>query len=156
MNEDPNEILENDISLTPDNSPTDTTYAPNEEISMDDDADGDELATTSTNGEILEDMISDNTGDIPVSPDLTDPQTEKDSGDIPAVTVQTETDQGTCSLDDIYQSLERSREIQAETLKTSSYGNKLLEITNSIGISLIFTVALVLGVLIGRVVWRKI
>lgn len=154
MDEVPNEILEDGISLNPDNRLPDTTDPPNEELPFDSDADN--PVTTSSNEDIPENVISDTTEDLQVSPDLTDPIPEKGHGDIPVVTAQIETAQDTYSLDDIYQSLERSREIQSETRKISEHGNRLLEISNSIGISIIFAIALVLGVLIGRVVWRKI
>lgn len=87
---------------------------------------------------------------------LIDSKTEKDSRNIPSVTAQTKTEQDVYSFDDIYRSLEESREIQAETRKTLEHGNRLLKISNSIGISIIFAIALALGALIGRVVWRMI
>lgn len=156
MDGNPNEILKDDISLSQNNRLPDTTDSPNEEISMDNDADGDNSITARSNEEVPENMISDITGDPLSLSNLIDSKTEKDSRNIPSVTAQTKTEQDVYSFDDIYRSLEESREIQAETRKTLEHGNRLLKISNSIGISIIFAIALALGALIGRVVWRMI
>lgn len=154
MEDNPNQILKDDTSLNQNNRFTYTADSPNEGISMDNARDN--PITASSNGEVFENMIPDATVDSLISSNLTNPKTEKDSGDIPTVTVHPETNQNTYNLDDIYQSLEESREIQLEIRKILEYGNKLLKVSNSVGISIIFTVALMLGVLLGRVVWRKI
>lgn len=66
MDGNPNEILKDDISLSQNNRLPDTTDSPNEEISMDNDADGDNSITARSNEEVPENMISDITGGSPV------------------------------------------------------------------------------------------
>ena len=109
----------------------------------------------SSNRDSIEIQIPNTDGGSQVSSNLLD-DVGKDDEDMPAVTPPMETAQDRYSLDDIYQLLKEQKETQQETLGAMLYGNKLLKISNSIGISAIFAVSLVLGALIGRIVWRKL
>ena len=128
--------------------------SPNEEITIEGDSENYGMASSS--GDSIEAQIPNTDKDSQVSLNVLDDDTSKDEENIPAVTPPTETSLDTYSLDDIYQLLKEQKGIQQETSETMLYGNKLLKISNSIGISIIFAVSLVLGALIGRIVWRKL
>ena len=128
--------------------------SPNEEITIEGDSENYGMASSS--GDSIEAQIPNTDKDSQVSLNVLDDDTSKDEENIPAVTPPTETSLDTYSLHDIYQLLKEQKGIQQETSETMLYGNKLLKISNSIGISIIFAVSLVLGALIGRIVWRKL
>lgn len=130
--------------------------SPNEEVPIETGINGDTSGMEISGEDSIPDPIPNTDSETTVSANTqTTYQNKEDTGAL-TVTPTLETSLDTYCLDDIYQLLGECREIQQESLKTLDYGTKLLKASNSIGISTIFSISLVLGVLIGRVVWRKL
>lgn len=130
--------------------------SPNEEVPTGLGINGDTSSMEVSDGDKITDPILHAYNEIMVSSNAQTADKNKENTETFTVTPTPEASPNIYNLDDIYQLLGECREIQQESLKALDYGSKLLKASNSIGISAIFAISLVLGVLIGRVVWRKL